>query len=155
MHDCCDIYSLSFTNSDRHDCSVECLSDDASECCYDYCYSKASGIYDVAKNVVKYESFVKATTVNYTVDEELIDIAKKSVENCTKEVKKNGEGLLLAEVCDMKYELYLVSKCVLKTNYMNCPNVTATEECKALIKNVDCKEDYKKLLEAYQKKANA
>jgi hypothetical protein len=78
------------------------------------------------------------------------------VKNCIKEMKtlkspKDIPNMKAEVVCDMSYEVYLMSKCVLKNNYINCPNVTATEECKEMVKYVNCSEDYEKLLQNYRK----
>jgi hypothetical protein len=109
-------------------------------------------LYDFERNAILYDNFVQATTMNFTLDDQLIKIATDSVKTCKNSVKKMVTGTeRITPVCDMIFEIYVFSKCVLRTNYANCPNVTEYDECKSMEKFSNCSENFKKVLATYTK----
>lgn len=138
MQDCCEIFSLTYSWDQRHDCANYCLTEDISECCYDQCFASTYQIWNSITSSVIYENILMAITRNNSISNDLIEIVNSSLKTCTVEILKVPTKKFEIEKCEMNATMWWMTACILKNNYINCPNVTNNEECKSYVQNVEC-----------------
>lgn len=79
-----------------------------------------------------------AITKNNSIDNDLIAIVDSSLKTCAAEILNVPLKKFEVEKCEMNATLYWMTACILKNNYLNCPNVTENEDCKSFVQNVEC-----------------
>lgn len=138
MQDCCEIYSLTYSWDQRHECASFCLAEDITPCCYDHCFATTHGIWNLTTKSAVYENIMMAITKNNSIDNDLIAIVDSSLKTCAAEILNVPLKKFEVEKCEMNATLYWMTACILKNNYLNCPNVTENEDCKSFVQNVEC-----------------
>lgn len=138
MQECCEIYSLTYSWDQRHECATYCLMEDISECCYDQCFANTYKFWDDTTKIVNFKNIALAISRNNTIEPELQSIVDGSFKQCSTEIKEVPPKKFEKEHCEMSETMYWMAACILKYNYINCPNVTEFEECKAFVQNVEC-----------------
>lgn len=138
MQECCEIYTLSYSWDQRHECATYCIQEDISECCYDQCFASTYQLWSPDNRTVMNQNILMAITKNNSIDSDLITIVDNSLKTCSEEMLKQPSSYFATEHCEMNITLYWMTACILKQNYMNCPNVTEEAECKGHLENIDC-----------------
>ena len=106
---------------------MDCLADGSSDiCCFDECFVERTGIF--ANNSLNIEKLVNSITKGGNVGELETEIVKNSVKKC----KQINKILARELVCKIPDAVFSLVQCVLKENYLNCPNVQENEDCKSL-----------------------
>lgn len=123
MHDCCEIFGLSYTLENRENC-MKCLEgDEDRNCCYEECFAEQSGIFK--NDTFDSKALLFSITRGEQVEEEFVKITQQSIIKCP-EGKTKG-----AIVCGIPTSVYVAIQCVLTQNYINCPKVAASTECQS------------------------
>jgi hypothetical protein len=124
MHECCEIFSLSHSLTDRQNCSMECLANGGELCCYDECFADRSGIY---RNKTFNElALINSITRGRSVDPVEIAIVENSIKYCYKTTDPNSSYL----TCKIPDLFFRFIQCVLIENYKKCPRVLTDPECR-------------------------
>lgn len=106
---------------------MDCLAEGSSDiCCFDECFAERTGI--VSNNSLNIEKLVNSITKGGNVSESETEIVKNSVQKC----QKINKILVKDLVCKIPETVFVLVQCVLKENYLNCPNVQENEDCKFL-----------------------
>jgi hypothetical protein len=126
MHECCEIFSLSFEAEHRKNCSMECLAGRSNICCFDECFADRSGIF--RNKFFNAEALIDSITRGRSIDLEEIAIVESSIKYCFKILNNT----LNFSVCNIPEAYFRLIQCVLKENYKNCPNVLKDPECRTL-----------------------
>lgn len=137
MHECCQIFSLSFSIEDRQKCSIECLTDQEEDededgiCCYDKCFAEKTEIY--RNKTYNVTALLNSITREKSVSDLEIKIVENSIEMCKPKLMNETKSLF----CYIPDFLYKFTQCVLKENYKNCPKVHEDLQCKKLYNVLD------------------
>lgn len=119
---------MSYSMEDRLNCSMGCLADvEADTCCYDQCFIEKSEI--MINSQINKEKLVHAITKGGSVGIEDEKVVRNSLKTC--------DGILTSSkvskyICRIPDNVFNFVQCVLRENYINCPNVTANQRCKEL-----------------------
>lgn len=128
MHECCEIFSLSYSEVDRRNCSMECLAERGDVCCYDECFVEKTGL--MWNNVLNSSNLNYSITRGGEVGEAEIKVVEDSMKKCANFLQETKTQTDF--ICRIPPYVYLFVQCVLKNNYLNCPNVQENQGCKEL-----------------------
>ena len=108
---------------------MDCLAKDSGNiCCFDECFAERTGIF--ANYSLNIEKLVNSITKGGNVTTSESEIVKNSVKTC----KKINKSAVKQLVCKIPDTVYAFVQCVLRENYLNCPNVKENEDCRILAK---------------------
>lgn len=113
------LFPYSYWHEDREECAMRCLNGAnkiSHHCCFDACFLEKTGL--IQKGVLNDTAMLLATTEGGNVDEEYLKVVRNSIKKCKLEKFKNDEPR-----CDIPNWIYGFVTCVLKLNYMFCPNL--------------------------------
>lgn len=128
MHECCEIFSITFLTENREKCAMECLEEGVDPCCYDICYAERNGLF--FNNELNETALFHSITRRGDVGEEAVEVVKNSIKNCSAKINLNASSL----TCNIPDYVYRFTQCVLSENFINCPKLSDSEDCQELTK---------------------
>jgi hypothetical protein len=128
-HHCCHFPIFLLTNSSAHVCAAQCR--DKPGCCMRDCIMTRFEIYENGKFNV--DNAVKTFTVTHN-SSSWKTVVQKSVDKCVASIPARVSD---SDVCkDVPDYVHVITACVLKQNFVNCPTFNGTSACQKTLEFV-------------------